>query len=76
MSAAWMHNAQGEIHQDGAIDWGYLLLIGFSWFFPAFIVSGLLGYLFIYFGRHDTTDNRRAEQVADGKTPDAPQPPN
>ena len=47
MNAAWQHNAQGEIHIDGVIDWGYWLLIGFSWFLPVFVVSCLASMLFL-----------------------------
>ncbi len=42
MKAAWQHNAQGEIHMDGAVDWGYWLLIGGSWFVPVSIITGAL----------------------------------
>jgi hypothetical protein len=56
MYAAWQHNPQGEIHSDGAIDWSNWLLIGFSWFLPVFIVSGLFGLLVIRFFRQDTTN--------------------
>jgi len=41
MTAAWQHNAQGEIHDASGIDWGYWFLIGLSWFVPV----GLMGAL-------------------------------
>ena len=66
MSAAWDHNSQGEIHSDGVIDWSYWLLIGFSWFLPVFLVSGLFGALMTRFSRHAPTKNRRAEQAVGG----------
>lgn len=31
MYAAWQHNPQGSIHDEGGVDWGYWLLIGASW---------------------------------------------
>ncbi|OYV05054.1 MAG: hypothetical protein CFE26_13605 [Verrucomicrobiales bacterium VVV1] len=51
MNAAWRHNSHGEIHSDGAVDWSYWLLIGFSGFLPVFVVSGLLGLVVIRFLR-------------------------
>jgi hypothetical protein len=45
MYVAWNHNAQGEIHSEGVIDWSYWLLIGCSWFLPIFICSVLVGWL-------------------------------
>jgi hypothetical protein len=47
MYFAWQHNAQGEIHGEGNIEWGYWLQIGASWFLVSAIVcSTLLGVLF------------------------------
>jgi hypothetical protein len=42
MYIAWDHNAQSEIHSPGNIEWGYWLLIGFSWFFPVFVLVALI----------------------------------
>ena len=42
MYVAWNHNAQGEIHIGGSVDWGYWLLIGLSWFIPAFFVTFII----------------------------------
>jgi len=47
MNAAWQHNPQGEIHINGVIDWGYWLLIGFSWFVPVFAISVTLSFLIL-----------------------------
>jgi hypothetical protein len=47
MHIAWKHNAHGEIHLGGEIDWAYWLLIGASWFLvSATIFSTLLCSLF------------------------------
>ena len=46
MSVAWDHNAQGEIHNENGVSWGYWLLIGASWFVPvAASLSLVLGSL-------------------------------
>ncbi len=66
MNAAWQHNPQGEIHSEGFIDWGYWLLIGFTWFLPVFIVTGLVGLLFSWLLRQTSLRDRRAEQVSGG----------
>ena len=42
MYIAWDHNAQSEIHSPGNIDWGYWLLIGFSYFIPVFALAALI----------------------------------
>ena len=43
MYIVWDQNAQGEIHDDNGIDWGYWLLIGFLWFIFGAVVSAILG---------------------------------
>ena len=72
MSVAWQHNSQGEIHSDGVIDWNYWLLIGFSWFLPVFIISGLFGWLIVRLLRQDPTKNRSAEQGSAHQSTTAP----
>ena len=32
MYVGWQHNSQGEFYDETGIHWGYLLLIGLSWF--------------------------------------------
>lgn len=52
MYIAWDHNAQGEIHNEFGVSWGYWLLIGLSWFVPVAAASSLvLGGLFAWFSR-------------------------
>lgn len=53
MQIAWEHNPQGEIHLNGNIDWSYLLLIGFSWFLPAFIVVFIVISAFKYLSKRN-----------------------
>ncbi len=57
--AAWIHNAQGEIHGEGVVDWGYLSLIAASWFVPVFLVvtTGLL--FFFSAKKNDPTESDR-----------------
>ena len=60
MSVAWEHNAQGEIHNEDGVDWGYWLLIGFSWFIsvtavPYAIAACVLAYR--YFVRRGETSS-------------------
>jgi hypothetical protein len=52
MYIAWDHNAQGEIHGESGISWGYWLLIGLTWFVPvAASLSLVLGGLLAFFSR-------------------------
>ena len=45
MRLAWIHNAQGEIHEAGRVDWGYWLLIGVSWALPVAVATGGMAWL-------------------------------
>ena len=52
MYIAWDHNAQGEIHNDLGVSWGYWFLIGVSWFAPvAAALSLVLGGVFALLSR-------------------------
>jgi hypothetical protein len=52
MYIAWDHNAQGEIHNEDGVSWGYWLLIGFSWFVPvSAFLSLVVGGLFALVSR-------------------------
>jgi hypothetical protein len=42
MYVAWQHNAQGEIHDEFGVHWGYWLLVGFSWFVPVAVTISLI----------------------------------
>jgi hypothetical protein len=42
MYIAWVHNAQGEIHDDFGVSWACWLLLGFGWFVPVTLVASLI----------------------------------
>lgn len=44
MYLSWQHNSQCEIHCEGAINWGYWLLLGISGFIPVFILAILFSW--------------------------------
>lgn len=56
MYAAYQHNPQGEIHQNGSIDWSYWLLIGFSWVFLPLLVAFILSAIYIFKKRSKPDD--------------------
>ena len=42
MNVAWKHNSQGEIHNEGVINYFYWILIGVSWFIVVFIFMAIV----------------------------------
>lgn len=48
MYVAWQHNAGGEIHSAGYVDWGYLLLHGLAYFC---LTGGPIFVLWLFFGQ-------------------------
>ena len=52
MYIAWDHNAQGEIHNEFGISWGYWFRLGLSWFVPvAAFLSLVLGSVLAFVSR-------------------------
>jgi hypothetical protein len=44
MYIAWDHNAQGEIHNEFGVSWGYWLGLGLGWFVPVAVpASAVVG---------------------------------
>ena len=63
MYVAWIHNAQGEIHNGKEIEWRYWLLIGASWFVvSSVVISAISSTLFTAIRcRHYGPDGPRPE---------------
>lgn len=75
MKIAWSHNAQGEVHSEGQADWGYLGIIGATWFGATTLAVGSFGFLVMKVARSGPTTTSPPAGSADTAVTEVPPRP-